>query len=154
MTALAPLKSKELKDRKHKRVLAEEEEEEVEEDQRIVVSSKSHKKEIEPSKKKRMKIAEESMGVEDVSNKALVPAETVVRPEKQNTEIVPRINPNANYFYCPEAHYVSPATASSEGPEIVALLLPASVLNGTLRGDHPNLDSSLLEISCQVLKYG
>jgi len=141
VTAIAPLKIKDTsKERKHK---LNDEDEEV----TIISKTRSGSKQIEASKKKRMKISEESTVVD--TEKGLVPAESNLS-DKQN-EIVPRINPNANYIYCPEAHYVAPATASSDGPEIVALLLPASVLNGTLYGDHPNLGNSLLEVSCQVL---
>jgi len=136
LTALSPLKIKEIsKERKHKR---------DEDEDQIIIINKPQVKQIESSKKKRMKISEESP-IEEVSTKALVTT------ENQNTEIIPRMNPNANYIYCPEAHYISPASASSDGPEIVALLLPASVLNGTLYGNQNNLDSSLLEVSCQIL---
>jgi len=129
-----PLKVRDigLKERKHPR----------DSDEVIMVNKEESK--TEPAKRKRMKISEES--AED-SSKGLVPADS---PAKQNSEIVPRRNPNASYIYCPEALHVAPAT-SGGGPEIVALLLPASVLNGTLFGNQPNLDSSMLEVTCQVL---
>jgi len=132
-----PLKVKEigLKERKHPRDTDDE-----------VVFVKGESKN-EPAKRKRMKISDEN--VAEDSSKGLVPADASAA--KQNTEIVPRRNPNASYIYCPEAVHVAPSISSSESPEIVALLLPASVLNGTLFGNMANLDSSMLEVSCQVL---
>jgi len=94
-------------------------------------------------KKRRMKISEEG------NDKAgLVPVEN--SPVKSSTEVVPRTDPNASYIYCSEARYVAPAITSS-GPEVVALLIPASMLNGSSLSHLPGFDNSLLEVSCSVL---
>lgn len=100
------------------------------------------------SKRKKMKISEE----QEEASKGLVLANEIrgssVKPV--NTEVVTR-DPNTSYIYCPEAHHILPATAGS-GSEVVALLIPASVLNGsTVLGNHPGTESALLEVSCSVL---
>jgi hypothetical protein len=134
---IAPItKSLSMKDKKHPR-------EEVD--------SLVEKKTTQTITRKRMKISDDSIPDDASNNKGLVPLDAV--PVKQNAEaeLVPRRNPNASYIYCPEAHHLAPATTNNAGPEMIALLLPASVLNGSLQG-LPNLDSSLLEVSCQILK--
>jgi hypothetical protein len=127
-----------MKDRKHSL-----REEDVTESSLVV---EKQDKTIQPiSRRKRVKISEE----ESEDSKGLVPLD--VAQLKGNTEIVPRRNPNASYIYCPEAHHMAPAVTSN-GPEVVALLLPASVFNGTLYGDSvQNLSNTLLEVQCQVL---
>jgi hypothetical protein len=76
--------------------------------------------------------------------------------------------PNTSYIYCPEAQQVmalnntnnNTDTGSYHGfPENIALLIPSSVLNATLasmnggdnEGSAAGWDSSLLEVTCQVL---
>jgi len=61
--------------------------------------------------------------------------------------------PNTSYIYCSEAQQlhstVQPSQSHLNIPENIALLIPSSVLlNSTL---DPQFDTSLLEISCQIL---
>jgi hypothetical protein len=92
-------------------------------------------------KKTKMKISEESKE----TPKGLVPLD----------DSIPRNTNNTSYLFCPQAHHVIPANNSNQHPskpDVVALLIPSNMLNGTL----PNYSqqenpSSLLEVSCQVL---
>jgi len=124
--------SRDVKDKKHPR------------------DEKTNDKQIESARRKKMKIADEEE-VEPMAGEktSLVPINEV-RTMKQNAELVPRRDPNASYIYCPEAHHVAPATSNS-GSEIVALLIPASVFNGSAIFGNQPLDSLLLEVSCSVL---
>jgi hypothetical protein len=55
---------------------------------------------------------------------------------------------NTSYVYCPEAQHFSSRMQPDQGGNI-ALLIPSSLLNSTTG----QLDTSLLEVSCQVLSY-
>jgi len=137
--AIAPItKSLTMKDKKHPR-----------EELDSVIPEKKATQSITTTRK-RMKISEESYSDDDGSNKGLVPLDAIPVKRNVESELVPRRNPNASYIYCPEAHHLAPATSTNSGPEMIALLLPASVLNGSIHGNL-NLDSSLLEVSCQIL---
>jgi len=94
------------------------------------------------SKKRKMKIADE---VEDSTTSLVTfdhtqPKHTTHDP----TELVVRHRPNTSYIFCSEAQHIS----SSSQNENIALLIPASVLNAT---SDPQFDTSMLEVSCQVL---
>jgi len=115
-------------------------------------------KQIDLSKRKKMKFSDD-LSEKYSPEKSLVPMkstnsdsllDSLQIKETVTNELVPRRNPNAAYIYCPEAHHLAPLVSTS-GPEMVALLLPASVLNGTLYRTQPNIESSLLEVSCQIL---
>jgi len=111
--------------------------------------SREEDRQIESAKKRKVKISEEAEDDEAVIKTGLVPMDQV--RVKSDTEIITRRDPSASYIYCPEAHHIAPAISNS-GPEVVALLIPASMFNGSsLLGNHPGLESALLEVSCSVL---
>jgi bZIP transcription factor len=62
--------------------------------------------------------------------------------------------PEQSYVYCPEAQALSPLPAldgSGSGDNMVAILLPSSVLEGSNGGSR--VDPALLQVQCQVLDY-
>jgi len=101
------------------------------------------------SRKRKMKIAYE----ESESEAGLVPVSSMhssglssLNRAESPGNITGR--PNTSYIYCSEAQQVRAIPSSSSQPEHIALLIPSSVLNATL---DPRFDTSLLEVSCQVL---
>jgi len=57
--------------------------------------------------------------------------------------------PNTSYIYCPEAQHFAPTTTTAAGSDTIAFLIPSSILNA----NGGRVDTSLLEVSCQVLNY-
>jgi len=96
----------------------------------------SQRNEEEDSKRKRIKISEESeTSLIPVSEKPIVVNSAVTLKAKE---------PNTSYVYCPGAQHVSNGTPKEGQPEVIALLIPSAALNST----EPD---SLLEVSCRVL---
>lgn len=111
----------------------------------ITKEEPSSPKQLDP-KRKRMKISEDEHQPKD---KSLVPF--------SSSQVESKFN-NTSYIYCPQAQQLTPSSSSAnrtpgEFPEVVALLIPSSFLNGTLlpNNQQAQVDSSLLEISCHVL---
>lgn len=115
------------------------------EDNRITLEATSSK--VTNDRRKRMKI--ETTSTSSDESMGLVPASTssITIP---TSDVILQRNPSASYIYCPEAHHIAPSITNSGASEMIALLIPASVLNSTLVGNN-TLDTSLLEISCSVL---
>jgi len=110
-------------------------------------------KQLVDPKKKKMKIAEESSPASksfglvpsQVPSKSLSSEVAIQQGSAADKPLATGERPNTSYIYCSEAQQVASTVTTSAGPENIALLIPASVLNST------RLDASLLEISCQVL---
>jgi len=110
------------------------------------------------TKKRKMKIAEEdsiatskSFGLvaHDSLHKRAGVTEVALRDGVHEERPIPLgERPNTSYIYCSEAQQMTSTVVTSSAPESIALLIPANLLNATLS---PEFDSSLLEVSCQVL---
>lgn len=112
--------------------------------------------------KKKIKIMdhEEQKGNNEKSL-VIVGSEGTTASEEENTTqpvVIPNTNfrpkDNTAYFYCPQAHQLSPvaraAATSKPNPENIALLIPSSIFQTSM---NQGLDPSLLEVSCQVMSY-
>eukprot|EP01114_Cavostelium_apophysatum_P004938 TRINITY_DN1541_c0_g1_i1.p1 TRINITY_DN1541_c0_g1~~TRINITY_DN1541_c0_g1_i1.p1 ORF type:complete len:514 (-),score=122.51 TRINITY_DN1541_c0_g1_i1:238-1779(-) len=109
-------------------------------------------KQDEISRKRKMKIADETesrLSLPDSQPKSdwgLVPIDDGLLRNTTRSSGQLSAQENTAYIYCSEAQQVRALRSST--PENIALLIPSSVLNATL---DPAFDSSLLEVSCQVL---
>jgi hypothetical protein len=117
----------------------------IEDNRMTVEATSSSNKAILNDRRKRMKIASDSN--EEDHSMGLVPSTTSL---PSTTDVILQRNPASSYIYCPEAHHIAPSVTTSGSSEMIALLIPASVLNSTLVGNN-TLDTSLLEISCSIL---
>lgn len=113
------------------------------------------KSNVESSKKHTLDQSEKSA---DSKRKKMRISDTTSSAPNKHSELVPfssssihKETNNTSYIYCPQAQEVRPA-AGGQDPDVVALLVPSSIFNRTLLANHEfAVDSSLLEVSCQVL---
>jgi len=85
--------------------------------------------------------------MKDTNNLQLASLSTSNRTAEVVQSFQMRDKPNTSYIYCSEAQHVAPVS----DPQNIALLIPANVLNATARG--LPIDTSLLEVTCQVMNY-